>query len=327
MRYPVMVPLDGSPFAEQALPWALAVARRMGAPLQLTHVRPSWPLDAEGHEGTTYLHRMQAQLLAEAPAGVDICELNDDYAPLDYPPPAPDAVAGLLGRYAASAHAALIVMATHGHGGVRRAWLGSVADSLVRRAPCPVLLVRPTDEAFTSAAAADRGLGHLLVPVDGTEASRRALWHALELGSLFDARYTLLRVMSPLAWEVSPHSYDPYPVALSPMSGQAAAADLDAMAAPLRERGLRVSTAVIDATAPGPAILEYAAAHGVDAIVIATGGSGPVRRLLLGSVSDKVVRGSTAPVLICNTRRIEPRLRTVEVGEGTQQSEAVSATK
>jgi nucleotide-binding universal stress UspA family protein len=300
-----MVPVDGSAFSEQSLPFAIAVARQMEAPLQLIRVRASLPLDTDGSQAEDYLRRMAAQLSVEVPAGVSTRLRTDEYGPLEYPPPPTNAVADVLARHAREERGALIVMATHGHGGMRRAWLGSVADSLIREAPCPILLVRPRDEAFSTAAAADRGIRHVLLPLDGTSTSQLAIPRAVEIGSRFGARYTLLRVMSPLAWEISPHSYDPPPVALSAMSGRAAAAELESLAEPLRRRGLTVATHVTDATSPAPAILAYAAAHAVDLIVIGTGGAGPFRRVLLGSVSDKVVRGSDIPVMVCNTRRLQ----------------------
>lgn len=310
MPNPVMVPVDGSVFAEQALPWAIAMARRMEAPVLLVRVRPSWPLDADGSTGETYMQRLQEQLAPEVPAGVLMELLADEFAPLDYPPPATNSVAEVLARTAKTRRAAVLVMATHGHGGVRRAWLGSVADALIRVAPCPVMLVRPEDEAFTIAADADRGIQHVLLPVDGTDESARAIPHAVAVGRLFGARYTLLRIISPLVWDVAPHSYDPYPVAASAMTGHAATDELEALAslaAPLRAQGLAVAVHVMDAPTPGPAILDYAANHGVDAIAIGTGGAGPLRRMLLGSVTDKVVRGARVPVLVCNTRRLAPR--------------------
>jgi nucleotide-binding universal stress UspA family protein len=139
----------------------------------------------------------------------------------------------------------------------------------------------------------------------------------VKFGSAFGARYTLLRVLSPLAWELAQHSYNPYPAAQSPMGRQLALAELERDAAPLRALGHAVATHVIDAPSPAPAILAFAAGQEVDAIVIGAGGRGPLRRMLLGSVSDQVVRGSAVPVMICNTRRLAPAAQLAgAAGEG-----------
>jgi nucleotide-binding universal stress UspA family protein len=317
MHGSLMVPLDGSRFAEQALPVAVAIARRAGIGLDLVRVCPNVTHGEGGEEEELdYVRHVAASLESQLPGRISVHVPVDELGPLEYPPPQPTRVAYVLTRYAADTHAAVIVMATHGRGGVRRAWLGSVADSLIRIASRPVLLVRPDDERFGTAAAADRGFNHILIPLDGSETAEQAIPSALELGSLFGARYTLLRVVSPLTWQVSPHAGDPFPVPASPLSREAVAASLEAVAARLRQPGVEVAAHLVAAPSAGPAIIDFAAEHGVDAIVIGTHGAARVRRMLLGSVTDKVVRGSSMPVLVCNTRRV--RREAVLAGAGAE---------
>ena len=77
----------------------------------------------------------------------------------------------------------------------------------------------------------------------------------------------------------------------------AAGAYLEEIAGRLREEGTAVQTRVVVAPHAAPAILEEARTHGCDFIALATHGWGGLRRMLLGSVTDKVIRGSSLPVL------------------------------
>jgi nucleotide-binding universal stress UspA family protein len=302
----VMVPLDGSRFAEQALPLALGVARRSGAKLHLVAVRPSFPVDFDGLGADSYLEHVISQIESEYPGGIDYAVIRDELGALAYPPPAPDSVAGMLARHAEELHAGLVLMSTHGRGGLRRAWLGSVADALVRLSSVPVLLVKPHDDQFSIAAAADRGLDHILVPLDGSANAESALPLALELGEVFGAHYTLLRVMVPLPYtaqyDVLAGAYLDQPS--YPTQREAAETYLEEIAAPLRSRGLSVATQVVQHGSAAAAIVEHAGAHAVSLIVIASSGAGRVRRLLLGSVADKVVRGADIPVMVSNVHRM-----------------------
>lgn len=304
MQKKLLVPLDGSRFAEQALPFAIAVGKRLDAKVEMVLVWMPHPRDPDPQRATDYLDGIVEQVRSQLPQPVSRELLTVPADPLEYPPPASNAVADVITQHAIDVDAFLIIMTTHGHGGIRRAWLGSIADSLIRVASAPILLVRPEDEEFGGAIRADRGVGHVLIPLDGTERSEEAIPHALALGSPFGARYTLLRVVSPLSWDVSPHSYDPYPAFASPLSRDAVAAELEKVAVPLREQGHTVLTHITDDVSPARAILEYAEEHDIDLIALGTGGGGAVRRMVLGSVSDKVIRGSEVPVLVCNTKRL-----------------------
>ena len=300
----VMVPLDGSPFGEQALPLALTIARPMGAHLHVVRVRASLPLSVD-EDSEAYVRTTAAEIESQLPAKVTPWVLTDELGALQYPPPAPDTVAKTLATHARE-HADLIVMSTHGRGGVKRAWLGSVADALLRIAPRPVLLVRPADVTFSLAADADRGITHILIPLDGSETAERAIPVARELGEPLGARVTLLRVTSPLALQLSSDPADGYPLGDPTSMGRRAAVHyLNGVAAPLRRAGLDVDVRVVEQLSPAPAIVDFAKTHAVDLVVLTTTGGGSIRRVLLGSVADHVIRKGETPVLVCNTRHAE----------------------
>jgi nucleotide-binding universal stress UspA family protein len=300
----LLVPLDGSRFAEQALPLAISIGGAARIPLHLLRVRSTLSL-SNCHTATEeYLESVATAIQPQLSQPVLTHVLTDDCGPLETPPPGATAVPDVIALFAAEHNISTIILATHGYGGVRRAWLGSVADSLVRLAPRPVLVVRPPADGPGPATPADGRIRHVLIPVDGSAASEQAVAYAVQVGSLFDARYTLLRAVSPLAWEIVPQRHEnpgEYP---SPLSRQAVANSMEVIASRLRERGLEVEVEVEEAVSPAAAIIEFSLKRGVDLIVMGTQGAGRIRRVLLGSVTDQVVRGSAVPVLVCNVRRI-----------------------
>jgi nucleotide-binding universal stress UspA family protein len=196
-------------------------------------------------------------------------------------------------------------MTTHGRSGVERAWLGSVADSVLRTSTRPVLLVRPDSEAGTEQRPfGDGAPAHILVALDGSEAAEQAIALARSYADA-GTRLTLLRVVPPLAQQLSARGRDLYWAAYeSPSSRRAAADYLDRVTGELSESEGDVQVAIVESTSPANAIIDFADAHDVDMIALTTTGAGGIRRLLLGSVADKVVRSARMPVLVCNARRL-----------------------
>jgi nucleotide-binding universal stress UspA family protein len=208
-------------------------------------------------------------------------------------------VAAAVKEYVRLTEPELIVMTTHGRGGVSRAWLGSVADELVRSINIPTLLVRP-QRTEAVGPGVPFTLDHILIPLDGSELSERIIERALDLGSLTGARYTLMQVVT-LA--VSYPLLDSVLVAQpAPANEQQLRANAEAylasIAQGLRARGFTVDTSVVVQTHCAPAILEEALANDVDLIAMATHGRTGLKRLALGSVADKVLRGTFVPLLL-----------------------------
>lgn len=308
----IMVPLDGSAFAEQALPLALTLARRAEARLHLVRVRASLPLDSDGAMAERYLVRITEQIESELPDRITHRVLMDEQSPLEYPPPAARSVADLLAAHCTEQDVDLVLMTTHGRGGVRRAWLGSVADRFMRVAPRPVLLIRPQDDTFSSAARADRGISHIVIAVDGSELAEQVIPYARDIGNLFASRFTLLRVVSPLTWDMAPEAFAVHPgLQFPPLSRADAEQYVEQLADRLRETEMTVEVHVVRAPSAASAIVDFAATHGADLIALTTAGVGGIRRLLLGSVTDKVVRSSDVAVLVCNVQHIGERTETV----------------
>jgi nucleotide-binding universal stress UspA family protein len=156
-----------------------------------------------------------------------------------------------------------------------------------------VLLVRPRDPA--PGIVPEPLLEHVLVPLDGSSLAEHVLEPALDFVRLWEGRCTLLRVI-----EASPATSAGWPNRpRRPEQEQELAAEayLEKIAGRLREQGTAAQTRVVVAPHAAPAILEEAQTHRCDFIALATHGWSGLRRMLLGSVTDKVVRGSTLPVL------------------------------
>lgn len=296
MNETILVPLDGSSFAEFALPTATAVARRTDARLELVMIQDPVPAFAFG-EWQESPQAWRDEYLAAVEQRVA--------GRLDRPVTTTlrvGSVARELERHVDELDPSLLIMATHGRGPLSRFWLGSVADHMVRHAPCPILLVRPAeDEEPDLAAGAD--LDHVLVPLDGSEEAEGILEPALALGDEFGARYTLVRVVHYPAEIVS--SYLPDTVQVSEdliEEGRKEAEEyLETVVERLRDGGRRVDADVRVDVHPASGIVRSARENEADLVALATHGRGGVRRTLLGSVADKLIRSSELPTLVHRT--------------------------
>jgi len=293
----IMVPLDGSSFGEQALPLARSIARRTRATVQLAHVSvPFQPMvmDAIAPYDKTfatqdrareraYLNALAQRIGADGTITVSVRVLDG-------------AVADALLAYATAAKVDLVVMATHGRGALSRFWLGSVTDRLVRRAPMPVLLVRPHEEPPDLAQ--EPVIRRVLVPLDGSALAEQVLAHAIALGTSMDAEYRLVQAIEPVAGEYGTELYNAEPDEAGFARLQVNAQTyLEHVAAGLRAESLEVRTTVVVGP-PARSILEYASSQAVELIAMATHGRSGIANVLVGGVADKVLRGASVPVLM-----------------------------
>ena len=303
----IMVPLDGSELAEQAIPLATALARASGATLHLTRVFVPYVehanipamiasnaeferrLEAEAAE---YLRSVGERLEKELPGQLRCDPLRT--RPIGSPYSETVAVVDRLRLAAAELSPDLIVMATHARGGLGRAWMGSVADALIRRISVPTLLVHPREPAAPPASV----FHHILVPLDGSSLAEQSLELAARLASLGDARITLLMVVIPQLAITRPSSVMQFNIEQLQQRESEAGSYLGTVADRLRSKVKALDTAVVVAENPARAILEWAAQNGVDLVAMATHGRSGFRRFMLGSVADKVVRGAPIPVAL-----------------------------
>jgi nucleotide-binding universal stress UspA family protein len=289
----ILVPLDGSLPSEQSLPYAMTLARRSGATLQLAYVHTPLLLG----EGALYLGTPDMQLWEEEKkylltvvdrlkkAGLEKVSAQVLEGP----------IAETLQECALGRGSDLIVMTTHGRGPASRFWLGSVADQLVHRVPMPLLLIRTQEEVPPPVSEPE--VRNVLVALDGTPTAEQILQPAGLLAKLMGASCTLLRVVPSLVPHVV-YTEAAVDANLADKLRAEAHVYLQRVADSLREQGFAVQTRIIVHAHPATAILNEAASGGYDLLALETHGRCGLPRLFLGSIADKVVRGATVPVLV-----------------------------
>lgn len=289
----ILVSLDGSRFAEAALPTALSLSRATGADLHLATVHepvPSFSYDewesAAWDWSEEYIRKVQETAKPLAGGSVDAWVGSGR-------------VLDCLQLRADDVGADLVVMATHGRGAFTRAWLGSTADAFVRQAGQPVLLIRPDDDR-APALDAEVAFKRILVPLDGSPLAETELDLARRMARIFDADLILVRVVAYPVEIASP--YLPHTVQMNQQivdeARDVARKYLHDAAERLQKEGFAVRTFVKVDAQPGHAIAHLVGEEDADLVVMATHGRGGIQRALLGSTTDKVIRGVHVPVLV-----------------------------
>ena len=268
----IVVPLDGSPLAEQALPFAERLAASTSAQLVLAR--------AEGTENgaRAYLEGIESQLTALGLSVQPVVEKGDP--------------ATAIIERARTSGADLIIMSTHGRSGPGRWLYGSVADEVLRHAPVPILLVPaiatqpwPPDRAPT-----------VLVPLDGSKLAEAALAPAQVLAQHLGSEVILLEVVPPPP--VSAYGDGSFVAAFDPREELALDEDyLSKIAARLKPdvRQVRIRT---DVGPPATIIADTASREHADLIVMATHGRSGLARVVVGSVATGTLHRARIPLLL-----------------------------
>jgi len=297
----IMVPLDRSALAEQALGQAAAIARTSNAGVDLVLVREPRPLpeyqigaadDKDLHGYERYMQAVVAEL--HSGASVEVTHAVVQGAPAE-----------MIRTRAHEVGADLIVMTSHGRTGLSRAWLGSVADAVVRRSTIPVLMLRPNDTTPTDRLAEKHLFRRVLVPIDGSESARGILDGAAALAQCSDAPVVLLRVVPHVPKVIAYDMHEPLiipPTIPDPEATEQVVHDVtrqvEDLARSLRDRGsVNVEAHVIVGDRVAESIIDFARGHDADVIAMSTRGRG-ASRILLGSVADKLLRASDLPMLL-----------------------------
>ncbi len=304
MARAMLVPLDGSPLAERALPYAEALARKTGAPLALVRAVPflarpatdePYPTlaearDAAAREARDYLDGVAARLTARGVAA----ETAVPYA---------DEAEGII-EEARRRGADPIVMATHGRGGLGRWVYGSVAEAVLARTPVPLLLVRAWAPEGAAALAGDRPL--LLAPLDGSPFAEAALPVAEGLADRLGGDLLLLRAVLRPGPDFGPGWFAAPLLRDEPAADEGAARDyLRRVAEGFARRGRTVQTE-LRAGAPAEVIAAIGRERGAALAVMATRGYTGAERALLGSVADATLRHGSLPLLLVRPPAPDP---------------------
>ncbi|QZP38673.1 universal stress protein [Halobaculum magnesiiphilum] len=204
-----------------------------------------------------------------------------------------------LSAYVDDVDANLFVIGTHGRGGARRALLGSVAEKLVRTVEVPVLVVhgndRPGDDGPNWTDAAE-----IVLATDGSDAAAPAERTGVALSEALGARLTAVSVVDESGTVanvgggmLTEETIAAVRRALDERAGDA----VERVVERTREAGAEAAGEVIGGE-PSRAICGYASDADADLIVVGTHGRGGIRRIVLGSVAERVIRCADRPVLV-----------------------------
>lgn len=290
----ILFAYDLSPSSERALAYGAELAHRTGAALHFIHVQetPKSPLQS-GKRSPEPNYKVQDRLKERCRASLDATgtEFADDR--LSFEVTQSEAVAPALLRSADRREADLIVIGTHGRRGVRRAIYGSVAEEILRTAPCPVLVARAEDDESPVRSSVE----NLVAPVDFSDPSRAALKYAGRLAAVYDVPLQLVHVVE------SPTIPPVYNLESPKLSGRKVKARaeeaLEEWGQGLPNGGSNVSY-VVHRGEPAGSILNVAD-RPEDLIVMATRGLSGVRRAMLGSVTEEIIRDAKGPVVAART--------------------------
>lgn len=281
----LMIPLDGSVLAEGVLPRAAALARRWDA--QVLLVRVCDPGGSVAPDLPQHLREKMLDLSRNAAAEY-LAKIRQQYPDLKVQCLSPvGRPRQAIAQCAAEEQCELIVMASHGRKGADRWILGSVAEAVLRRSHCPLLLLR-SDESQAQLDPYTR----ILVPVDGSENSLAVLNH-LKPFLEGQTRVELFQTTGLVPEELGLTE-----------DSEALQHCLDQIAIPLREVHLAecsVDVSVVHGE-PAQAIVHWAETHPCQLIAMSTLGRTGDRSMWLGSVTKKVARSAPCAVLACPAR-------------------------
>jgi nucleotide-binding universal stress UspA family protein len=290
----ILVPLDGSPLAEQALGPACTLARQTGAGIVLLRAAPFGadststvsPLRVTKQVVRDYLETVRARL-REQGFGVDVEALHMDPV-------------GAITYAARMRGADLIVMSTHGHTGFKKLFLGSVAEQVLQQTTTPSVFIRACCEPPPKMMTACK---RILVPLDGTPFSETALAFVAREG-LADGNYVKLVYMVPTVRIPFTEGGTDFTPSIQIEAGQM---EVEQRIFEARQYLARAAEQCLPGTMPhfqvvvehaAKAILDIAAVQSIDMIAMATHARSGFDRLTHGSVARTVLHHATVPVLL-----------------------------
>ena len=303
METRILVPLDGSRLAEQALSFAMMLGRDLPAELVLfraisippdvqealdkADLKPDPLLERLESEANEYLEAM-SQLLSKTDLSFSHVIVHG-------------LAAGAIVDYAEHMDIQLIVMASHGYTGIKRWRHGSVAERVLHSASVPVLLVRAKESGSTGLPEPS-ACRRVLVPLDGSKVAEQVLPVVTAIVQALECEMILFRV--PVGYTSGPFT-GPWHLSQDSIfetADQNAQAYLQRLANHLEEQGTAVSTATWTGLV-AECIIDYAKINDVDLIALCTHGRTGVARWVLGSVADRVLRATDKPILLVRAKQ------------------------
>jgi nucleotide-binding universal stress UspA family protein len=292
----IVVPLDGSPFAEHALPLAVQLATAWKSRLHLVTVHTPATTWNQGGEFPTFdpdldqeLRRQEANRLQAIAQRIGVeSDIGVDTEVIDGP------VGEALEKFVGQVRADLVVLTSHGRGGIARVVLGNTADLLVHRLSVPVLVIRPGHEVPPGSLRR-----RMLVPLDGSALAESIMEQAKTMARATRSDLLLAMILTPLPVLLPPFVWAPEVLEESPeIRERAGHTYLELWKKQLSEEGFDVDIQVRTARKVAKEILQLAKDEECSVIAMATHGASGLDRAILGSVTDQVLRHADIPILV-----------------------------
>jgi nucleotide-binding universal stress UspA family protein len=304
----ILVPLDGSRYGDHALPYAVAIAVRTGATIELVHVHHHHELDSDLAALTPYqyqrigaadiVHDDDCRAEERAHLEEQAADIELRYGINVRTRILSGHTADALSSEAAEIVADLIVLSSHAREGIDRIRFGNVAHELIEHLNVPALCVRPPSDDAPLVAAEIR---KVLIPLDGSPFSEQILDVAAPLVQALGAHATLVHVVG--TRPLFTPGFD--------SGGRSGFGNRAGVVAYLRDVADRFAARInepaltaIEAMDVAASINQLMAVGDFDIVAMATHGRSGLSRLLLGSVADSVLRQSNRPVLLYRPRSV-----------------------
>jgi nucleotide-binding universal stress UspA family protein len=304
----LLVATDGTESGDRAAAYAIALAKRFGSTLVICSAVDQALAAAEcsaANGGLDFLELMQAQtdsakaIVAKAQGRAHEAGVAATTAVLDGRPA--DAIVACANERAADA----VIIGTLGKRGLERFFLGSTAEGVLRHTDLPVFVVPPGAHEISA------DFHRLLVAIDDSDqcVAAAALAHDLAKAAHGDLIFCSVAATNNVSAMAATYGYDPTPIATDLRSNAAALAT--AYADRARHDRIEYETLVAEGD-PAEELLKTADATQASLIVIGTHGRRGLRRFVVGSVAEAVVRDSRVPVAVVRTApvRVDERVET-----------------
>jgi nucleotide-binding universal stress UspA family protein len=292
----ILLATDGSEDSEVAAKTAATLAASTSSELHLVHVGPGLPL----YELPDYPARFEEVVKAQRQEAQRVLDeqvrkvegsgatVREAYLEMDE---RPDRAIVELGE---KLGVDLVVVGSRGLGRLRRTLMGSVSDSVVHHAHCPVLVVRDGERE------GDYLPGKILLAVDGSEEASAAARMAVELADLMDSELHVVHVgeLTPV-YHPERHGY----LARYEELQEETRRLLDRQVDKVKSAGGTVARAHLRMGRPDEEIVVLGEEIGAGLIVTGSRGLGGISRALMGSVSDSVVRHAHCPVMVVHRQK------------------------
>lgn len=265
----ILIALDGSKNAERMLPLLRPVLSALQATAVVAHVLPS-PQGGPEAASRAYLRLVERNLTS---SGIDV----ETHLPKGNP-------AVELLRTADRREVDLLALTTHGRGAWARWTMGSVAHKVLRASSRPILLARSLGKPI-------REVRRILVPLDGSKRAEAAIPHAATLARIYDADILLLYVAPAPGIEAVDSKFRRW-IRRETMRVEARFAELRESLSPIPVR------TAVDEGDPALRILRRSEALPGTLVALSSHGRTGIRRWAMGSVAEKVLHGTSAPMLI-----------------------------